>query len=421
MFVYSFEGSWFSHPFWRGRFLIATNEQLESILTSRIEFLWIDEALGLAVERLPDNVDVPAKPLSPLPTPRYPSMLGAHWPARRDDPARKAMAATFGRVTKDVRGLMTTIARTRTIRSIEWTPLVSEIGVAIEYSPHALVGLTRLRTKDEYTFAHSVAVSALMMNFARHLQMKETLVHELGLAGLLHDIGKMAIPDGMLKKPDRLTDEEFAYVRTHPQQGYEILCASSDVPDVVLDVTRHHHERMDGLGYPARLSGDQLSLPVRIAAICDVFDAITADRPYKRAWSAGEAIGRMRSWEGHFDQQLLFRFMRSVGVFPAGMLVRLRTNRLAIVLDPGRRCSRVKVRAFASAIDGQPMPPVDVAIGETLAEDQIVAEENPAAWGFHDWELISEQLATMTGSWSRGSPPPIAPARPPRQAPNPQA
>lgn len=100
--------------------------------------------------------------------------------------------------------------------------------------------------------------------------------------------------------------------------------------------------------------------------------------------------------------------MQAVGVFPAGMLVRLRSNRLGVVLDAGRRCGRVRVRAFASTIDGSTFAPLDVAIGETLAEDQVVAEEEPGRWGLDDWSLIAEQIIAGSGHWARGGTPALA-------------
>lgn len=188
---------------------------------------------------------------------------------------------------------------------------VSQIASSMQDNPAALIGITRLKSKDEYTFLHSVSVSALMVHFARYLGYDEQTVRMFGVAGLLHDIGKMLMPDMILNKKGALNDIEMAQIRTHPMRGYELL-ARQDVPQTVLDVCLHHHERLDGKGYPFGLSGEQISAPVRIAAICDVYDAMTSVRSYKKAWTPGEALAMMRRSEGCFDPHLLRQFSGSL-------------------------------------------------------------------------------------------------------------
>ena len=189
---------------------------------------------------------------------------------------------------------------------------VEQIAKSMESNPAALIGITRLKTKDEYTFLHSVAVSALMVHFARFLNFDEQTVRILGVSGLLHDIGKMVMPDALLSKKGALTDEEMAEIRTHPARGYELLSRQGDMPEIVLDVCLHHHERIDGKGYPFGLSDKQISMPARIAAICDVYDAMTSARSYKRAWTPAETLRMMLKSEGHFDRHLLAQFNASL-------------------------------------------------------------------------------------------------------------
>lgn len=189
---------------------------------------------------------------------------------------------------------------------------VEQIAKSMESNPAALIGITRLKTKDEYTFLHSLAVSALMVHFARFLKFDEQAVRILGVSGLLHDIGKMVMPDALLSKKGALTDEEMAQIRTHPVRGYELLSRQADMPQIVLDVCLHHHERIDGKGYPFGLSDEQLSQSARIAAICDVYDAMTSARPYKRAWTPAETLRMMLKSEGHFDRHLLAQFNASL-------------------------------------------------------------------------------------------------------------
>lgn len=163
----------------------------------------------------------------------------------------------------------------------EAAPLVDEINSSIERNPNALLSLARLKNADEYTYLHSVAVCMLMLALAKQLNLNEKQTRQAGIAGLLHDVGKMMIPNTIINKPDKLTDEEFITVKKHPRLGWEILKSSYQVDEVALDVCLHHHERVDGKGYPEQISGDDLTLFARMGAVCDVYDAISSDRSYK--------------------------------------------------------------------------------------------------------------------------------------------
>jgi putative nucleotidyltransferase with HDIG domain len=173
----------------------------------------------------------------------------------------------------------------------------------------ALIAVARLKEKDEVTFLHSLAVSALMITFGRGLGHGEDDVRLLGLGGLVHDLGKMAIPDEILTKSGKLSAQEMDLIRGHPQRGYEMVSSAGTAPPEVLDICRHHHERYDGAGYPGRLSGKKIPYVARLAAICDVYEALTTIRPYKRAFSQAEAINMMMSSPGHFDGRLLSAFV----------------------------------------------------------------------------------------------------------------
>lgn len=173
----------------------------------------------------------------------------------------------------------------------------------------ALIGVAKLKAKDEVTFLHSLAVSALMISFGRSLGHDEEVVRRLGTGGLVHDLGKLALPDSVLKSKGKLTAEAYALVQTHPERGYEMVSALPDIPREILDICRYHHEKIDGTGYPFGLVGEQIPYVSRVAAICDVYDALTTIRPYKRAWSQTEAIDLMMKSHGHFDEKLLATFI----------------------------------------------------------------------------------------------------------------
>ncbi|MBP1849371.1 putative nucleotidyltransferase with HDIG domain [Rhizobium halophytocola] len=174
----------------------------------------------------------------------------------------------------------------------------------------ALIGLCKIKEIDEYTFLHSLSVSALLVSFGRALKVDEEMVHLFGLGGLVHDIGKSTIPVDILKKTGSLTADEFHLIKSHPERGYAILRRSDEtVPEVVLDICRYHHEKYDGSGYPLQLMSAKIPYCARVAAICDVYDALTTIRPYKKAWTQAEAVDRMIGSHGHFDPKLLRTFV----------------------------------------------------------------------------------------------------------------
>lgn len=403
MFIQGFGGSWFKHPFWTSKFLIETAEDVEKVRQSDVPYVVIDDALGLGPED-----EAPARPAAApaaapssraaIPAPRRAAPIVA---VPAGDPfsedKRSADRKEAQKLVNRSKGVMTAVfnrARLgRAVRVAEVIDIVDDISESVARNPHALLSVTRLKSKDEYTYLHSVAVCTLMVNIARHLGLEEDVVRDMGLAGLLHDIGKMGVPEPVLNKNGRLTDEEFAMVKAHPEHGYQLLSEAPDMTDMALDVCRHHHEKVDGTGYPFGHAGEQISLAARLGAICDVYDALTSDRPYKNAWTPHEAMGAMWSWEGHFDRKLLFAFMQSVGVFPTGMLVQLRSNRLGVVLENTRRASRPRVCAFYATRERAFCEPEIVTIKDSLDGDQIVAAESPLNWGFADWPAMSEYLA----------------------------
>lgn len=395
MFIHGFDGPWVRHPFWLPRFRLESQSDLMRILQSGLETLVIDESLGLACPDAGCGI-LHEAPSVPTPSPGRPPVLRiVARPAERTCSfAQERARATqvIRHASEEMKRLFADVRMGHAIRPDDVGLLVDEISASLVRNDVALIRLTRMKSRDEYTYLHSVAVSALLVSFGRALGLSPGMVYDLGLAGLLHDIGKMVVPGRILNKPESLTAEEFAIVRTHPEQGYRLLGDMPDMPMVVLDVCRHHHERMDGNGYPLRLTGDALSLPARISAICDVYDALTSDRVYKAAWSPQEAITRMHAWTGHFDPELLFRFMKMVQVFPVGMLVRLRSNRLGVILPNGRRSSRVLARAFYATRDRCGIAFADVTIGEELNHDQILGEEDPAAWGLQDWPEMAAEI-----------------------------
>lgn len=410
MYVCGFEGSWFDHPFLRSRFLITTEEQLSRVVTSRVAAVLIDDQAGIGPPPAPGgSEDSASNALTSGPVaPRTPPAQSRHArvretpqrtplsPRERAREMRKA-TRTLEKGRKAVNGLFEDARLGKAVRTDRLTGLVEQITQSVDTDPGLILNVARLKTKDEYTFLHSVAVCALMINFGRTIGIAEDRIPALGIAGMLHDIGKMGVPDTILKKAGALDDAEYATIRTHPEIGHAILEKSRNVPPLALDICLHHHERMDGKGYPHRLPGDALSLETRMSALCDVYDAVTSQRPYNEPWSPADALARMASWAGHFDRLLLERFIESLNILPTGSLVRMADDHLAIVTGSFAEDHTVPLlRSFYSLERGKPAPYRDRQAddGPDLA-NRIVSVEQPDDHGFADWRSLS--AAVMAG------------------------
>ena len=264
---------------------------------------------------------------------------------------------------------------------------MDEINLSMERNSNALLSLIRLKTADEYTYLHSVAVCVLMVALGKQFGLRGEELKEVGVAGLLHDIGKMAVPGDILNKPGKLTDEEFEIVKSHPRRGWEILKSVYHTGEPALDVCLHHHERMDGKGYPEKLSADTLTLHARMGAVCDVYDAITSDRCYKKGWEPAEAIKKMASWkDGHFDETVFRAFVKTVGIYPNGTLVKLKSGRLGVVLEQSEKSLMTPLIRVFFSIRADGYIPVEM-IDMSKSADTIVSAENPEQWGL-DLEKI---------------------------------
>jgi putative nucleotidyltransferase with HDIG domain len=269
------------------------------------------------------------------------------------------------------------------LNTSECRPLVDEIVGSVDRHADALISLCRLKLADEYTYMHSVSVCALMVSLGRQLGLDDGACRDAGMAGLLHDLGKAAMPQDIINKPGKLTDEEFTIIKSHPVKGHEMLLASDVDNERVLDVARHHHERIDGSGYPDKLSADNISLIARMSAVCDVYDAITSDRPYKAGWDPADSVAKMASWQGHFDPTVLQTFVRAIGIYPVGSLVRMASGKLAVVVEQNpKKLTAPKVKVFFSTKSGMPLQPKLIDLADAHVTEKIVARESPENWSF---------------------------------------
>ena len=215
--------------------------------------------------------------------------------------------------------------------------LVDQIMASVFRHPDALVWFTNLKNRDEYTALHSMNVCMLAVAFASFIDEPEASVRQIGIGSLLHDVGKIKIPLEVLNKPGRLTDDEFALIKKHPELGVEILRESHDLTRDSLEIVWAHHERINGRGYPRGLAGNEMTRFARIVAIVDVYDAMTSDRVYHNGRTPAEVLGIMAAADGDFDPELIQQFAEYVGNYPAGSLVELNTGEVGLVMPGAAR------------------------------------------------------------------------------------
>lgn len=404
MYIQRLEGGWLDHPFWRNQFLLDDPADLAAIRESGLSGVIVDDARSRATTTSPrlaairalveaeeptaaETLPPPLPPMPPKQSPKpAPTIIR---PVERCSMVQEISRAqeTVDRSKRAVSDLLRQARLGKAVEIVKTMPVVEDIAASVDRNPHALVSISRMRDKDEYTYLHSVAVCALMVNLGRQLGLEGDAVREAGLAGLLHDFGKVAVPESLLKKPESLTDKELTLVREHALRGHQLIRATGAYSDTVADVALHHHERFDGSGYPHGLKGEAISLTARMAAVCDVYDAITSQRPYRKPSGPAESLSNMFRSNGQFDDNVLAGFVRSVGVYPVGTLVRLESERLALVIDQGRGDTlRPVVRAFYCIRGRVRIPSHDVDLARADAGEGIVSREEPRKWGFANWE-----------------------------------
>jgi HD-GYP domain-containing protein (c-di-GMP phosphodiesterase class II) len=387
MHLKEFCGSWMEHPFWRTSFVITDPKDIAAVLASSIKEVWIDTSKGLDAfgsapgvseaeseafvdQQLNEVAEVPTRELGPV-------SIGAE--------LERAAKICF----TSKQAVISMFQEARMGNAVDMggaQQLVEEISDSVARNPGALISLARLKTVDDYTYMHSVAVCAMMVGLAKQLGLDEAQTRSAGMAGLMHDLGKALMPMEILNKPGKLTPDEFNIIKTHPSEGYRLLLAGDKVDAMVLDVCLHHHEKTDGSGYPKGLKADEISLFAKMGAVCDVYDAITSNRPYKSGWDPAESLRKMAEWaNGHFDAMVFQAFVKSLGIYPIGSLVKLTSGRLGVVVEQtGKSLTTPSVKVFFSTKSNVRIPPEVIDLSAPGMTEKIVSREDPAKWRFAD-------------------------------------
>jgi len=333
VFVHDFNCGWLHHPFLADRTKLKTDKDIAKVLKYGIRELYIDTEKGLDIDDAPSEQEAQQKlqteldQLASIPT-------GHQDTATVGDEIVRAKQL-IGEAKRATKKLMHDVKLGKRMEMSQVETIVDKMTESVLRNGDALVSLLRIKDVDEYTYLHSMAVSALCISFAQGLDLDATKIKQIGIGGLLHDIGKMKVPLEILNKPGPLSDKEFEIMKRHVKDGESTLQEYPNLDQSCTCVTSHHHERLDGTGYPDGLKGDQISLFGQIAAIVDIYDALSSERCYKKAMTPTEALRKLFEWsQSYLNRELVEKFVAHLGIYPIGTLVRLENSLLAVVVAP---------------------------------------------------------------------------------------
>ena len=237
-----------------------------------------------------------------------------------------------------VRSFMEDVCLGKTITVEIAKKAVAQCVDSILQAPDALLWMTQLKNRDLYTSQHSMNVCILAIALGRQLNLSIKELNNVGLCGMMHDMGKMSVPLEVLNKPGKLEPDELKIMQSHPELGWKLLMSSSDMFVGAIDVAHSHHERLDGTGYPRKLTAQMITPYTRIVAIVDMYDAITSDRVYQKGRTHLDAINIMTSMCGtHLDSGLTYKFIECLGIYPPGCIVEMSNGEIAIVVEANQK------------------------------------------------------------------------------------
>ena len=370
IFVHDFNCGWLHHPFLKNRLRLSSDKEIEKVISYGIREVYIDTDSGLDVDDAPTQHEIDQAidcDLETLSETSEKTRSGVPLEAEIDN--ARALIAEAKQATHR---LMDDVRLGKQIDLPQVEILVEKMTESVFNNSDALVSLLRIKSKDEYTYLHSLAVSALCISFAQYLDFDYGKIKAIGIGGLLHDIGKVKIPDQILHKPGPLTEAEFEVMKQHVDHGNAVLEQTTHLDASSICVTAHHHERLDGTGYPQGLRGDQISLFGQVSAIVDIYDALTSERCYKGSMTPTEALRKIFEWsDSYLNRHLVEKFVTHIGIYPVGSVVRLRSGAVAVVVRHGQKdllhpvvrilfdCRHRRLSPTAEIDLGQPEPGSD--------------------------------------------------------------
>lgn len=386
MYIHDLNCGWLDHPFVSNTFQVRDTETVDKIVNLGIRELYIDTLKGADVWEARPQTEVNAdleRRLAEIAQKRAEKPVVVEL---KDETARARRLHVEAQ--KIARLVLDDVRFGQKIQVDRIEPLAESMVESVFRNQDALLPLARLKNLDDYTFEHSVGVSALLIAFGRSMKLSKEVIKEIALGGLLLDIGKANIPDAILKKPGKLSDDEFARMQSHVVEGLKLLKQVPGISEIVVKMVGEHHERFDGTGYPNKLAGKQISRYGQMAAIVDVYDAITSDKVYCRGMPPTQALKKLLEWsKHHFDPQLVQGFIRAIGIYPTGTLVRLESNRMGVVIEQNEgNLLEPVVRVFYHAAQQYYIPPEIVDLSKV--QDKIASFENYDKWKIDPYQWL---------------------------------
>lgn len=399
MFVHKMNGGWFDHPFWKAKFRIDDASKLETLKSSALKSVVIDTALGDDVEA--PSASSPAKDKSSGTKASSKERLRAikRRQSIREQKIRPvstsaelgAAQAVFDSGSAKLKDILRAARLGRAINVGSVAPIVNDIHASISRNSQAFHGLMRCKLSNEFVYRHSLCVSALMISLARKMNLGGKEIIDAGLAGLLLDIGSNYYPKTVSPPNGDFSQLDPEVWQQHVGLGYRALRFDDAVSDWVLNACLHHHERMDGIGFPEGLKGDAISLGGKMAAICDTFNFLLSGQCGSNALDPADAVKRLREMEGAFDPEILRKFVESIGKFPVGSFVRLRSDKIGMVIDenPSDETKPI-VEAFYCLKEGKRIAQKRVKLGTDFGEDDIMETGDISQLGLPDEAYLRE-------------------------------
>ncbi|BBN82680.1 phosphodiesterase [Pseudoalteromonas sp. A25] len=268
-----------------------------------------------------------------------------------------------------------------------------EIVDSVLRNSNAMAILTRLQDKEGYNWRHMINCAILISVFAKYLGLSQSLIQQLAMGAMLHDVGHARLPQGLVNKKDKLSDNEYKAVKKHVVHSLGLVKGEQGVTPLIMDMIINHHERLDGTGYPRGLQGSKISKAARIMAIVDVYDAMTSERPYQQGEEPVHALRHLLTNKDKFDPDLVQRFIKCQGVHPVGSIVKLTNERLALVLAGNKHAPTApNVRIFYNTKHMHHITAKELDLSVPEHDVKVIASIRPLDYQINLSRLLKDHL-----------------------------
>ncbi len=380
MFIHDFNCSWLDHPFYTNSLKITDETMLHKVFNAGIREVFIDTDKGLDSATTEGSRTKPAQPKEAArPKKKKDVTVGAE--INRAIEIKKEARQTITNMMEDVKS-------GEAINPDQAENVVENIITSAFRNQDALISLLRIKQADEYTYLHSISSCVLLVSFCKYLGLDQKLIKDVAIGGLLHDVGKMKIPDEIISKPGKLSETEYELIKKHVEYGLEIIGDTPGISQISRDIISQHHERIDGTGYPKGLKGNENSKFGQMAAIVDIYDAMTSQRCYRDKLQPTAVLSKLYDWgKAHFDNELVKQFIQCVGIYPVGTLIRLKNGFLAVVINRGNKNMLLPIiRIIYNTKRDHFIMPFDLDLSKKAGTDsnyKIMSYESPEKWNIN--------------------------------------